>query len=165
MEHTLAKTAIKSLIFTIVVPGTVAGYVPYLIQTSRSECPPTTLGVVRYAGLIPIVLGVACGLWCAGAFVMRGRGTPAPIDPPTRLVASGLYRYTRNPMYVAVSMVLMGEAIVLESAVQVLYACLIFAAFHIFVIAYEEPHLRRTFDAAYETYCRQVPRWIVPAKR
>ena len=91
---------------------------------------------------------------------MTGRGTPAPIDPPKELVARGLYRYVRNPMYVGVMSILVGEALIFASRTLVWYAVTVFIGFNLFVLLYEEPTLRHKFGAAYERYCAAVPRWL-----
>jgi hypothetical protein len=91
---------------------------------------------------------------------LAGRGTPAPIDPPKELVVRGLYRFARNPMYVGVLAVIAGQSWLFGSPPLAIYALAVFACFHVFVIAYEEPTLRRHFDGAYERYCAAVPRWL-----
>jgi protein-S-isoprenylcysteine O-methyltransferase Ste14 len=94
-------------------------------------------------------------------------GTPAPVKPPEKLVANGLYRHVRNPMYVAVFIIIIGQALLFGDAALLPYAAIIWTAFHLFVIFYEEPNLRRRFGADYELYCSRVPRWlprIFPAK-
>ncbi len=151
---------VKALIFTVLVPCTVAGYVPYWMLSSQSETAPLALGTARFVGILPMVLGVLGYLWCAWDFATKGLGTPAPIDPPRVLVAQGLYRYVRNPMYVSVLLVLLGESVFFGSRRLLLYAGIVWLAFHLFVLIYEEPTLRRQFDPAYGDYCRRVPRWL-----
>jgi protein-S-isoprenylcysteine O-methyltransferase Ste14 len=92
-------------------------------------------------------------------FALQGRGTPAPPLPTERLVVSGLYRHVRNPMYLAVLTVVFGQALLLGSTGLLAYAALLFAAFHLFIVGYEEPTLRRRFGSEYEQYCRRVRRW------
>ena len=111
-------------------------------------------------GLPPVLLGAVTYLWCAWDFTFTGRGTPAPIDPPKELVVKGLYRYVRNPMYVGITLILLGEAVLFESAVLFLYAGLLLVWFQLFIVYYEEPTLRRLFGASYESYCKSVSRWI-----
>lgn len=111
-----------------------------------------------FAGLVG-VCGIGLYAHCAWTFAARGQGTPAPIDPPKVLVVEGLYRYTRNPMYLGVLCFLLSEAILLTSTILLVYAGIVFACFHLFVVLYEEPHLRRQFGQMYEDYCRAVPRW------
>jgi len=150
------------LLFTILVPGTVAVLVPYLLLSSASS--PASLGPLRLAGLLPLLLGVAAYCWSAASFALVGKGTPAPVDPPKALVVAGPYRYVRNPMYLGVVLVLVGESLVFASPMMLRYAALILLAFHLFVVYYEEPHLRRRFGEAYVHYCRSVPRWLPAGK-
>src|SRR5712691_8892651 len=152
--------ALKTLLFTILVPGTVTFLVLYLLLTSGFQLFPVEIGALRYLGLPPILLGALTYLWCAWDFTFTGRGTPAPIDPPKELVVKGLYRYVRNPMYVGVTLILLGEALLFESAVLFLYAGFLLVWAHLFIVYYEEPTLKRLFGASYESYCKSVPRWI-----
>ena len=147
---------IRTVIFTVLAPGTVTIYVPYRLLPGGDF----DLGRARYAGIPLIALGAAVYLWCAWNFAWVGLGTPAPIDPPKKLVARGLYRHIRNPMYIGVLSILLGESLFFESLRVVGFALFAFVASHLFVICYEEPTLRRKFGAGYEEYCRAVPRWI-----
>jgi protein-S-isoprenylcysteine O-methyltransferase Ste14 len=99
-------------------------------------------------------------LWCAWDFTFAGRGTPAPIDPPKELVVQGLYRYVRNPMYVGILSILLGEALLFASWSLFGYAAVVFILFFLFVVLYEEPILMRKFGESYLQYCKNVPRWI-----
>jgi len=147
---------LKTLVFTIVMPGTVAGFIPWLLV--RGAAPPL-IPSIWMAGLLPLLLGVGLYLWCAGAFAFIGKGTPAPIDAPRVLVVRGPYRWVRNPMYVAVLAVLVGEAILFRSLLLAGYALLFWGVVHAFVVLVEEPSLRDQFGAGYEAYLRAVPRW------
>ena len=153
-------TALKTILWSVFVPGTLTILVPYLLLSSELELFPVTTSIFRFAGLIPIALGALLYLWCAWDFTFTGRGTPAPFDPPKEIVVRGLYRYVRNPMYVAASLVLIGEAILFESVLILIYAAIVFSVFHLWVIVYEEPTMRRKFGGSYEEYCRKVSRWI-----
>ena len=150
---------LKTLIFTLVVPATVTIYLPLWLLSSRPGA-TAQLGAARYLGLLPVALGAAVYFWCAWDFAVSGRGTPAPVDPPKELVARGLYRRVRNPMYLGVLLVLAGEALLLASATLLWYTAAVCACFNLFVLLYEEPALRRKFGAAYEGYCAAVPRWL-----
>jgi protein-S-isoprenylcysteine O-methyltransferase Ste14 len=150
---------IRNLAFTVLVPGMVAGVVPYLIATSSPDRLRFDPGLARLAGLVLIALGAAIYLWCLTDFI-RAQGTPAPIDPPKEVVARGLYRVIRNPMYVGVLSMVLGEAITVGAGLVAIYAGVLMAVFHLFVVGYEEPTLRKQFGDAYEHYCRDVPRWI-----
>ena len=113
------------------------------------------------AGFVLVVAGVALYLMCAfWGFALRGKGTPAPIDPPKKLVMEGPYRIVRNPMYWSVLFVMLGEALVFRSLPLAEIGCVFFACTALFVMVYEEPSLRVKFGAEYEEYCRRVPRWI-----
>jgi protein-S-isoprenylcysteine O-methyltransferase Ste14 len=146
-----------TVVFTIVAPGFVTVGVPYLLLGPRAEF---DLGLMKFVGVVPVVLGAAAYLWCAWNFVFTGCGTPAPVFPPKSLVVRGPYRFVRNPMYVAVGLVLGGEAILFQSYKLMIFGFLAWIAFHLFVVFYEEPTLRKKFGGPYEAYRQIVPRWI-----
>lgn len=146
----------KTIVFTIFVPGTVGLYIPYRMRPPG----PYPLTVMGLAGGVLALAGAAIYLWCAWDFASFGRGTPLPLDAPNRLVARGLYRFVRNPMYVGVLSVIFGQAMAFASAPTVEYGLAVLLFFHLFVRLYEEPTLRRQFDGSYEEYCKRVPRWI-----
>jgi protein-S-isoprenylcysteine O-methyltransferase Ste14 len=150
---------IKNLLFTLVVPGFVAGWVPLRWFERRPQWPEQWTAT-HYAGATVFLLGIASYLHCQWLFATRGRGTPAPIDPPKKLVRRGAYKWVRNPMYLAVFLVVGGEAVFLRSGhIAVYFVCLI-CAVHVFVLVVEEESLRRRFGAIYEDYRRDVPRWL-----
>jgi protein-S-isoprenylcysteine O-methyltransferase Ste14 len=151
--------ALKTLIFTILVPGTVAGVVPWLLLGWPDETimPASSLWLI---GLPPLLLGVSLYFWCAGAFSFIGKGTPAPIDAPIFLVRAGPYRRVRNPMYVGVLTTIIGEAILFHSLPLAGYALLFWIMTHLFVTLVEEPALLQQFGESYEAYLRTVPRWL-----
>ena len=151
--------ALKTLIFTVFVPGTVLLYVPYALGL-RINLPTLDVGAWRYTGLLLFAVGLAASCWCAFDFTVKGRGTPAPFDPPKRFVTAGLYRFVRNPMYVGGLLIVLGQFVYSQALVLLLYAAFLFLAFHTFVILYEEPTLRRTFGATYVECCALVPRWL-----
>jgi len=151
-------TALKSLFFLILVPGLLIGYFPYLVSTSDTEL--LVLGAVRYLAFPLLLIGWAAMLWCFWNFLVNGRGTPAPIDPPKELVVVGPYRFVRNPMYVAGIIALFGWILWSPSLPLIVAPFLFFIAAHLFVTGYEEPTLKKKFGAAYEGYCKRVPRWI-----
>ena len=155
---------LETILFTIVVPGAVALWIPRLILDDTRLKLPASWSVPQYLAVIPLGLGTAIYLWCLWEFATRGRGIPAPIDHPKQLVVTGLYRYVRNPMYVGVLLFLLGEALFLEYVSFLLYAIgwLIFVHFN--VLFYEEPNLRRKFGDSYDKYKRAVGRWI-PGRR
>ena len=121
---------------------------------------PPALGAPQIRGLGVGTLGAAVALWCVLAFAYVGRGTPAPFDPPRRLVERGPYRYVRNPMYLGGALALAGAAAFFESPALLGFTALFLMATHLFVVFYEEPTLRRLFGEAYDAYCRRVHRWV-----
>jgi protein-S-isoprenylcysteine O-methyltransferase Ste14/HD superfamily phosphohydrolase YqeK len=149
---------LKNLAFTILVPGTVAFYLPYAIGAQGAAL--SSLGPGRFLAAAPLfVSGTAIYLRCLWDFATAGRGTPAPIAPPKELVVRGLYRTVRNPMYLGVLAIIAGWLALFPSRVLLEYAALVAGSFHAFVVLVEEPLLRRRFGAAYDVYCRKVARW------
>ncbi len=147
----------KAALFTVIVPGIVTLLVPYWLLRPGAEF---DAGISGFAGLALILVGAAVYLHCVWNFAWVGRGTPAPIDPPKEVVVVGIYRYVRNPMYVGICSLLAGEALLFESWTLLVYALIAWVSCHLFVVLYEEPHLRRKFGESYKSYCRTVPRWI-----
>lgn len=150
-------TALRSLLFLILAPGMVAGYIPLGLLRSGTQI---ETGILAYLAFPLWLIGGLIILWSFWNFLHEGRGTPAPIDPPTELVAVGFYRYVRNPMYVGILAMILGHFLWFGYWNLLLYAFFVFLAFHAFVTFYEEPTLRRKFGASYDEYCRRVPRWI-----
>lgn len=150
---------LRTLLFTLLVPGTVLVLFP-LVVVSFSIGPRLPLGLVRYFELVPILAGLAIILRCFVDFICRGRGTPAPYDPPRKLVVAGLYRYVRNPQYVGVVLVIIGEAVLTGAVVLFGYAALMAIGYHLFVRYYKEPTLSRLFGETYIRYRDAVPRWL-----
>jgi protein-S-isoprenylcysteine O-methyltransferase Ste14 len=144
------------LVFLVLVPGTVAGVVPWLLTgwDTRDPWPP-----LRVGGVVLIVAGVGVLLHAFLRFVVEGVGTPAPVAPTQQLVVGGLYGYVRNPMYLAVAATIVGQGLVLGQPVLLLYAAAFGAAVSAFVRGYEEPTLRRQFGDQYEEYRQAVPGW------
>lgn len=151
------KAAAGSLLFLVVVPGVVAGLVPWLL-TGWDAAADVQVPVVA-AGVIVGAAGVAALLHAFGRFVVEGLGTPAPVAPTQRLVIGGLYRYVRNPMYLAVAAVIIGQALILGRPGLLLYAAAFGAVVWAFVHFYEEPTLARRYGAEYDTYRQAVPGW------
>jgi protein-S-isoprenylcysteine O-methyltransferase Ste14 len=151
---------IRSIIFTILVPGLVTIYIPYLIVTSWSPVAFSGWAVWQVLSLIPLAIGTAMLLHCIWMFAWVGRGTLAPVDAPRRLVVRGLYRYMRNPQYVGVLLILLGEAALFKSKVILEYSLGWFAVINLVVVLYEEPVLRTRFGKSYQDYRRAVRRWL-----
>lgn len=150
-------TALRSFLFLVIAPGTVAGYVP-LVFLRRG--PQIETGVSAYLAFALWAIGLSILLWSFWNFLVQGRGTPAPIDPPKELVAVGFYRYVRNPMYVGIFLILLGHFLWFQYLWLLVYLGVVFLGFHLFVTLYEEPILKRKFGASYEHYLKRVPRWI-----
>ena len=153
-----------SAVFLVIAPGTIAVLVPYWI--SRWHIGPPLLGwaALRVLGALLICAGLPLLLDSFARFAIQGLGTPAPVAPPRHLVVSGLYRYVRNPMYVAVSSLIFGQGLLFGSAQVLRYGAAVFVGFHLFVLLYEEPTLRAKFGSEYEVYCKDVRRWWPRAK-
>jgi protein-S-isoprenylcysteine O-methyltransferase Ste14 len=126
---------------------------------------PATTGALQVAGMIIVIIGTVIALWCVFTFVFIGKGTPAPFDPPRKLVIRGPYRFVRNPMYIGAILTLLGLALFYGSFSILIYAGLFFLATHLFVVLYEEPTLRQLFGSDYETYCGRVRRWWPKTKK
>lgn len=149
---------LRTLVFTVVVPGFWTILVPYWVVGRRLQLNWSGASV---AGWLLVAAGVALYLMCAfWGFALRGRGTPAVFDPPKKLVVQGPYRIVRNPMYWSVASVMLGEALFFRSLRLAEIGIIFFLTTMLFVLVYEEPILRRKFGAEYEAYCRQVPRWF-----
>jgi protein-S-isoprenylcysteine O-methyltransferase Ste14 len=148
---------LRSALFAILLPGTVVGFIPLWLSASRWRF---SLGTWRLVGVLPLLFGAPLLIWCIAEFARRGRGTLAPIDPPKSVVRTGAYRWTRNPMYVGVLSILIGETLVTGSKAIGVWTCIFALCVNIFVIFYEEPTLARQFGEDYLEYRRSVPRWV-----
>jgi len=146
---------VRALVALLVLPGIVAGAVPlvWLVATSHVH-------LAHPVGLLPLVAGFAALLWCVRDFYVSGKGTLAPWAPPRTLVVVGLYRYTRNPMHVAVTLVLLGWAWSFDSLGLLVYAAVVVIAFHLRVVLGEEPWMARTHGDAWRRYASRLPRWF-----
>jgi protein-S-isoprenylcysteine O-methyltransferase Ste14 len=155
--------ALGSLVFPGVAPGVVAGLLPWLICGWRPLPTSEGLHALRWIGLVLIGAGLVVVLEAFARFAWEGLGTPAPVAPTRTLVVGGFYRHVRNPMYVAVLALIVGQAILFASWGVAAYGLGMAAAFHAFVRLYEEPTLRGT--DAYGAYCAATPRWIPRLRR
>src|SRR5207302_3616282 len=147
----------NTILFTIFVPGTVLGLVPYWLLDGF---PRPERGPLTWLGILMMLLGAVVYFLCAWEFAVRGLGTPAPIAPTKFLVTTALHRYVRNPMYIGVAMAILGEAVIFRSLHVAEYAGVMLLIAHTFVVLYEEPTLQRQFGESYEEYKRTVPRWL-----
>ena len=151
--------ALRSLLWVILLPGLLAGYIPWrYFGVGSVVLDPTN--PLHWAGLLGMVAGVVLLGACVWEFARTGRGTLSPVDPPRVLVVRGLYRYVRNPMYLSVTLIVLGEALLIGSTRLVIYWAIWFAAANLFVMAYEEPGLQRRFGTEYRNYRSQVGRWL-----
>jgi protein-S-isoprenylcysteine O-methyltransferase Ste14 len=146
-------------IFFVLLPGTVAGYVPFGILRAANRLRLPELSPSSVGASILAIAGAVVLLRCVWDFFAKGKGTLAPIDPPRVLVVSGLYRFTRNPMYNGVIALIVGEAWLFSSVSLLEYALLVLVFFHLWVVLYEEPTLTSQFGESYRVYRRAVPRW------
>jgi protein-S-isoprenylcysteine O-methyltransferase Ste14 len=153
-------TLMRALSYAAVFIGLLLVFVPARLLSWSGVTPPGAIGPGQVAGLLVTVAGAALAVWCVLTFALVGRGTPAPFDPPRRLVVRGPYRVVRNPMYLGAATALVGAALYYGSAALLAYAVLFLLVTHLFVMAYEEPTLRRLFGDEYAGYCRSVPRWV-----
>ena|SRR5205809_136571 len=149
-----------SVLFLVIAPGTVAGLVPWWISRWRMQAPFLNFFPIRIAGALLILIGLPGLLDSFARFALKGLGTPAPIFPTRHLVVTALYHYVRNPMYISVVSLIVGQGLLLGNIRVLEYGVLVWLAFHLFVLLYEEPALRSTFGAEYEIFCANVPRWI-----
>lgn len=156
--------AFKILLFTLLVPGTVLIYVPYRLLTDADGNLHTADPAWALPAGVCILLGLGIYLRCAWDFAIDGLGTPAPIDPPKKLVVTGLYRRTRNPMFQGVLLLLLAECLLFLVPALLIYAASVALFFHVAVVFHEEPGLASRFGGSYRDYCRQVPRWGFAAR-
>jgi protein-S-isoprenylcysteine O-methyltransferase Ste14 len=154
------SAVLGSAFFLLIAPGTVAGLVPWWISGWRIQSALLNFPPFRWLGALLIVVGIPLLLDSFARFALKGLGTPAPVFPTKHLVVSGLYRYVRNPMYLAVGAVILGQGLLFGNARVLEYGVLVCLGFHLFVLLYEEPVLRRSFGAEYEAFCANVGRWI-----
>jgi protein-S-isoprenylcysteine O-methyltransferase Ste14 len=155
-ELSTVKLILKNLLFSVFIPGSAAVYVPLLLIGGL----PPSAGWARLISAPFFAIALTIYLWAVWSFAVRGRGTPLPIDAPTKLVVQGPYLYARNPMYLAVMSALLGWLLIYRSLSLLLYTVGVGSALTCFVIWYEEPHLRQTFGDEYDRYRSTVPRWL-----
>jgi protein-S-isoprenylcysteine O-methyltransferase Ste14 len=149
----------RAAIWFLIAPGMIGILIPHLIATSGGEPPPAP-APVRIVAMVLFFAGLAVLVWCFALFVIRGRGTPDPSKPPTHIVTSGPYRFSRNPMYVAVMTMVLGAFISTGHMGLAVYLVALMVIFHLRVTRFEEPWCARTFGSAFDDYRRRVPRWL-----
>jgi protein-S-isoprenylcysteine O-methyltransferase Ste14 len=150
----------RGLVYASVFVGFVLVFLPARILEGAGVSRPPGIGVPQVAGMGLTLVGAALVIWCVVSFALAGRGTPAPFDPPRRLVVSGPYRYVRNPMYIGAGLALLGASLFYGSAALLGFTAFFALVTHSFVILYEEPVLSRTFGPEYDAYRTRVRRWL-----
>jgi protein-S-isoprenylcysteine O-methyltransferase Ste14 len=152
---------LRNLFFTILQPGVVAGLIPFVLAKTKFENAFVhSFHAQHYSGAIVCITGIGITLHCIANFAIHGRGTLSPADPTKRLVVAGLYKFSRNPMYVGVMLILIGEVVFTASIPLGVYSMAVFTAFNLFIVFYEEPRLKKDFGTSYHAYCKRVRRWI-----
>jgi protein-S-isoprenylcysteine O-methyltransferase Ste14 len=151
--------AVGSALFFLVGPGIVVGLIPWLLTGWQMREPVPYWAPMRVIGVILLAAGLIALIQAFVRFVVEGFGTPAPVAAPERLVVGGVYRYVRNPMYVAILAAIVGQTLLLGRLGLLLYAAVAWLVVAAFVRFYEEPTLTRRFGADYEAYRRAVPAW------
>jgi protein-S-isoprenylcysteine O-methyltransferase Ste14 len=166
-QRGLSETAVQrtfavlgSAVFFVIAPCTLAGLIPWAMTSWQLRPPFLGLELTRGIGAIMILTGVPGLVDAFARFALQGLGTPAPIAPTRHLVVTGLYRYVRNPIYVAVVAIILGQGLLMADSRLIVYGALLWLGFHVFVVAYEEPTLDETFGSEYEAFRAAVPRWI-----
>lgn len=157
----LARTTTYASLFTALL----LVFVPARILERAGISVPDSIGAVEAVGGVMVLLGAGLGVACVFTFALIGKGTPAPFDPPRRLVIRGPYKFVRNPMYLGAVVALLGAALVYGSTGLLAYATVFFVLAHVLVVLYEEPTLRRTFGTEYGAYVQQVRRWLPRLQR
>ena len=150
---------VRAITYATLFIGLVLVYAPARFLSWSGLVRPVAIEVRQVVGMIVGAAGLAVALWCVFTFASVEKGTPAPFDPPRRLVIQGPYRFVRNPMYIGAGIALAGAALFYESLPLLGYTGFFFLAAHLFVVGYEERALRRTFGQEYETYCDRIGRW------
>lgn len=154
----MKMTIVKSILFFILAPGMVVGLIPLIFFRNGNQL---NTGIFSYLAFPFWLIGFVTLVWCFWDFVQKGKGTPAPIDPPKELVVAGLYQYVRNPMYVGAFLINAGYFLWFAYWNLLFYLMAYSLMIHLFVTLYEEPHLKKIFGASYEEYLKKTPRWIL----
>jgi len=163
MESKISETIkafFGTLIFLIFGLFVFLIWIPNDIISSPNHTLLFDIGVFRYVGIVPIVVGVVIYFWCSSIFVFIGKSTPYPFDQTKKILITGLYRFVRNPMYIAGILVLIGEVMLFQSKGLFIYCLAMFGVINLYVPFVEEPHLLKKFGGTYKQYRKSVPRWI-----
>jgi len=156
----MTSLLLRNFIFTVLNPGLVTGFVPWYLLRNERNVFERPLDLYLLTGMLVMSAGIIILMWCILKFAFEGNGTLSPMDPTKRLVVRGLYRFSRNPMYAVVVIILVGEAILTGSSTLWIYLTVIFIIFNLFILFHEEPRLRKYFGEEYNQYCRTVRRWV-----
>jgi len=162
MKANFSKTSLAfvgTLIYLFLLVPFFIIWIPYEILSASGHDIEFNSGVFQHVGLVFIALGVVAYVWCSGSFVFYAKGTPIPFTPTKELVVTGLYKYVRNPLYIAGMLVLLGETLLFLSKGIFIYTLIMFGVFNVHVLM-EENHLEDTFEKKYDQYRKDVPRWI-----
>ena len=152
--------AFRAFTYAAIFTALLLLYLPSRVLLWSGIVRPNTMQTPQIAGIVIATIGAATAFWCVVTFVHIGKGTPAPFDPPRRLVIRGPYRFVRNPMYIGGALALAGAALFYRSLFLLSYGCIFLLTACLFVRFYEEPTLRRTFGSDYDAYCHRVRRWL-----
>jgi protein-S-isoprenylcysteine O-methyltransferase Ste14 len=151
---------IRAITYASLFIGFLLVFLPARVLSSSGIVQPVSIGPAQIAGIVVGALGAVVAVWCIATFIVIGRGTPAPFDPPRNLVVVGPYRWVRNPMYIGAVLALAGAALFYQSWALLAYCLAFLFVMYLFVVVYEEPALRTTFGEAYVRYCQRVGRWV-----
>lgn len=151
--------AFRALVYASLFIGLLLVFLPARFLSWSGIAQPASIGAAQVAGIVVGAIGAALALWCIVTFIVIGRGTPAPFDPPRRLVTAGPYSFVRNPMYIGAELALAGAALFYQSWALLWYCAAFGLIAHLFVVVYEEPTLGSSFSAEYIDYCKRVKRW------
>ena len=156
---------VRAVTYSTLFIGFVLIFLPARVLSSSGLVSPSAIGLPQSVGVFLGAAGAAIAVSCIVTFVRVGKGTPAPFDPPRRLAVRGPYRFVRNPMYLSAALAMSGAALFYRSFALLVYVAVFLLVMHLFVMAYEEPTLRRTFGEDYKAYCNRVGRWWPKSER
>lgn len=157
------KNLLVTLAFGLIPVSVFLIGIPYLIFSLGIAYPYEIWGF-KFFGAVIIFIGATLGIWAVRDFIIYSKGSPSPLYPPKQLVSNRLFHTIRNPMYMALVLIILGEAVFVGSFTLLIYALLIWSLFHLFVVRYEEPNMSKRFGSTYKDYLTDVPRWIPKIK-
>ncbi|MBI4588607.1 MAG: isoprenylcysteine carboxylmethyltransferase family protein [Candidatus Rokubacteria bacterium] len=160
MKRDIGLVWLKGHLYGVLYLAVIVGVIPFLLKGLDRYLPLALPGLLRDAGVVVFLAGLALDYWCLWLFITRGRGTAFPLDPPHALVVNGPYRYVRNPIVIGMFAMILGEALYFTSSVVLVYTVGGIVAYHFYLVYVEEPELKGRFGTPYEAYEMAVPRWI-----